>query len=178
MTRRQFRLTEEQTRELLDAYTREKDGPTRTRYLAVRLYGTGYSATEILKITGCSSSSLAGWCRDYATRGLNGLVDKRAGGNRAKLTEEQIDDLRDRLHRYRPRQLFGTQASTADGQFWTVLDLQRGVKMWYGVSYRSRTSYLRLLDLCGFSYQRPAKVFKSRREQDVTAFEEQLEKNL
>jgi transposase len=177
MAKRKFHLTKEQARELLDAYTREKDGPTRTRYLAVRLYATGYPVQEILNITGCSRSSLMGWCRTYGTQGMDGLVDKRAGGNRARLTTEQIGDLHDRLHGYTPADLFGPQAGTADGQFWTVIDLQRVVQEWYGVNFRSRTSYLRLLDLCEFSYQRPAKVYKSRRERDVTAFEEQLEKN-
>lgn len=177
MAKRKFHLTQEQVRELLEAYTREKDGPTRTRYLAVRLYGTGYPVQEILDMTGCSRSSLMGWCRTYGSQGMDGLVDKRAGGNRARLTTEQIDDLHDRLHGYTPAELLGPQASTADGQFWTVIDLQRVVQERYGMSFRSRTSYLRLLDLCGFSYQRPAKVYKSRRERDVNAFEEQLEKN-
>ena len=73
--------------------------------------------------------------------------------------------------------LFGATAATADGQFWTVEDLHRAVERWYGVSYRSRTSYHRLLDLCGFSYQRPTKTYKSRSEAKVSEFEIQLEKN-
>ena len=47
----------------------------------------------------------------------------------------------------------------------------------YGVEYQSRTSYRYLLDLCGFSYQKTEKVFKSRSETKVADFEEQLEKN-
>jgi transposase len=77
---------------------------------------------------------------------------------------------------YTPANLFGTTAVTADGQFWTVEDLQRAVQQWYGVSYQSRNSYHRLFDLCDFSYQRPAKAYKSRSEAKVAEFEEQLEK--
>jgi transposase len=177
MAKREFHLTEKQIKELRQAYTQSKDGPTRTRYQAVRLYGTGYPVQEVIEVTGCSRTSLMNWCRKYRTDGAAGLEDKRVGGNRAKLTTEQIDDLKERLHTYTPSHLLGPTAATADGQFWTIEDLHQAVAQWYETSYQSRTSYRRLLRLCGFSYQRPAKVFKSRRESQVIEFEEQLEKN-
>jgi transposase len=176
MAKRRFELREEQVRELTSAYRGCTDGPTRTRYQAVRLYGTAYPVKEVMDITGCSRTSLMEWCRTYRTDGIAGLVDKRRGGNRARLTPTQLEELRTRLHTYTPADLFGNTATTADGQFWTVEDLQRAVQQWYGVAYRSRASYHRLLDLCGFSYQRPAKVYKSRSEAKVAEFEEQLEK--
>jgi len=142
----------------------------------VRLYGTAYPVKEVMDITGCSRTSLMEWCRTYCRDGIAGLVDKRVGGNRAKLTPTQIGELRTRLHTYTPVDLFGAAATMTEGQFWTVEDLRRAVEQWYRVTYRSRTSYRRLLDLCGFSYQRPAKVYKSRWEAKVAEFEEQLEK--
>ena len=177
MAKRKFQLTEKQNQELSYAYAQCKDGPTRTRLLAIRLYGTNYPAKEVREIVGCSQGSLMGWCRKYRKGGVSALEDHRRGGNRAKLTKAEIEDLRRRLGEYTPRALFGPQAATLDGQFWTVEDLQRAVQAWYQVVYKSRASYLHLFALCGFSYQRPARVFKSRRETDVTAFEEFLEKN-
>jgi transposase len=176
MARRRFQLTEAQVKELKRAYLDCKHGPTRTRYQAVRLYGTGYPVKEVMDITGCSRTSLMDWCRIYQAEGPAGLVDKRRGGNRAKLKPAQIEELRTHLHQYTPANLFGTTAATADGQFWTVGDLQRAVQQWYGVCYQSRTSYLRLFALCDFSRQRPAKTYKSRSEAKVLEFEEQLEK--
>jgi transposase len=176
MAKRQFQLTEVQANELMAAYLDCKDGATRTRYQAVRLYGTGYPTEEIIKITGCSRPSLMEWCRQYRAYQTVGLIDKRVGGNHHHLTPAQIDCLDGRLHQYNPEQLFGDQACSPDGRFWTVEDLQRAVKQWYGVTYKSRTSYYGLFERCGFSYQRPAKVFKSRRAVKVAAFEEQLEK--
>jgi transposase len=176
MAKRRFQLTEEQNQELTSAYTSCKDGPTRTRYQAVRLYGTGYPTEEVISITGCAWSTLMEWCRTYRREGIAGLVDKRAGGNRAKLTEKQLEELRTRLRTYTPANLFGTTAATPDGQFWTVEDLQHAVQQWYGVSYQSRGSYHRLFDRCDFSYQRPAKAYKSRSEAKVAEFEAQLEK--
>ncbi len=177
MARRQFQFTEEQEKELMAAYVSCKHGPTRTRYQAVRLYGMGYPVQEVMSITGCSQTSLMEWCRTYRSDGIAGLVDKRAGGNRAKLRLAQIEELKERLYAYTPAQLFGSRAATAGGQFWTVPDLRRAVEQWYGVSYRNASSYHRLFDLCGFSYQRPVKVYKSRSASQVAEFEEQLEKN-
>lgn len=177
MAKRRFQLTEDQIQELVNAHDRCKDGPTRTRLLAVRLYGTNYPAQEVQKITGCSHTSLLRWCQHYRQQGVPGLEDHRQGGNRAMLTTEQIEELGERLHAYTPSALLGPQAATLNGQFWTVEDLRQVIQQWFGVLYKSPTSYLHLFALCGFSYQRSAGVYKSRRESDVVAFEELLEKN-
>ena len=97
-------------------------------------------------------------------------------GIKTELTAAEIESLQVRLHEYTPRDLFGPQASTLDGAFWSVKDLERVIQRWYGVVYKSRTTYRHLFALCGFSYQRPARVFRSRRETDVAAFEELVEK--
>ena len=177
MTKRKFILTQEERKELLHAYRTCKDASTRTRYQAVRLYGEGYSETEIKRVTGCSHTSLMEWCRAYRNDPSQGLVDKRAGGNRAKLNSLQIEELQQMLHQYTPKERLGHKASTTDGQFWTVEDLALVVRERYGVEYQSRTSYSRLLHLCGLSYQKTEKIFKSRSEAKVADFEEQLEKN-
>jgi transposase len=176
MATRQFQLTENQVKELTNAYTNCKDGLTRTRYQAVRLYGTGYPVKEVIDITGCSRTSLMDWCRIYRTEGATGLIDQRKGGNRDRFTEQQIAELTTRLRTYTPADVFGETAATADGQFWTVEDLQRIVQQWYGVQYKARGSYHSLFARCGCSYQRPAKVYKSRSEAKIAEFEEQLEK--
>lgn len=103
MTRRRFQLTESQVNGLKGAYTNCKDGPTRTRYQAVRLYGTGCPAQEVMDITGCSRTSLMEWCRQYRRAGSASLVDKRAGGNRAKLSQAQSMLPTDSMHSNKPQ---------------------------------------------------------------------------
>jgi transposase len=177
MAKRKFKLTAAERKELLRAYRVCKDAATRTRYQAVRLYGEGYAEKEIEQITGCNRTSLMEWCRAYREDHSQGLVDKRVGGNRAKLSTLQIEELQQMLHQYTPKERLGPKASTADGQFWTVEDLALGVQERYGVEYRSRTSYSSLLRFCGFSYQKTEKIFKSRNQTKLAEFEEQLEKN-
>ena len=87
MAKRKFKLTKAEQKELLQAYRHCKDAATRTRYQAVRLYGEGYAEAEIEQITGCSRTSLMEWCRAYREDPSQGLVDKRVGGTRAKLSK-------------------------------------------------------------------------------------------
>ena len=81
-------------------------------------------------ITGCSRTSLMEWWHKYRHAWVSGLQDHRLGGNSAKLTAAQATDLDDRLHSYTPRQLFGDDCRSPDGQFWTVEDLHRAVQQW------------------------------------------------
>jgi transposase len=90
------------------------------------------------------------------------------------LTATQIKELERKLKQYTPVQVLSAEGATSE--FWAVESLQCAVQKWYGVTYQSRTSYYALLDACGFSRQRPAKVYKSRSENKVAEFEEQLEK--
>ena len=85
MSNRRFTLSEAEHNSLLHSFNTCKDASERIRYQAVRLYGDGYNAEEVLSITGCSRSSLQNWCRDYRKDSSQGLVDKRQGGNRAYL---------------------------------------------------------------------------------------------
>lgn len=177
MTHRIFTLSAAAASTLLAAYHASRDGAHRTRLQAVRLYGIGYSVPQILEIAGCARSSLMEWCAAYRERGIAGLADHRRGGNSAKLTHEQLADLSGKLRQYTPRSLFGPHTATSDGQAWTVDDLRRAVQECYGVSYASTTSYYTLFARCGFSYHRPAQVFKSRNEAAVAEFQAAIEKN-
>ena len=176
MGRERVGFSEQQLLELREAALGSRDGARRSRYQAVWMYGQGYTEPEIERIIGCSRSSLMEWCRSYRRAGVDGLVDGRRGGNRARLSGEQLAEVRERLHTLTPAALFGTRAYTPDGQYWSIPDFQRALEQWYGVRYSSRGSYHRLLHHCGFSYQRTAKVYKSRSEGQIAAFEEALEK--
>lgn len=177
MPRKRFEITEQQEKGLQRAWHQTKDAATRTRYQAVILYTQDYPVDEICQITGCHRTSLMEWCRKYRQQGVAGLIDHRGGPHRAKLSAEQVDELRQKLAMYTPRDLFGPETHTASGQHWTVEDLARAIQRWYEVIWKSRSAYHRLLARCGFTYQRTEKVYKSRRERDVVDFAAKVEKN-
>lgn len=176
MRTRTFRLTEEQANELQAAYLQCRDADTKIRYQAVRLYGLGYAVAQIKDICGCSTTSLMEWCRAYREHDLSGLLDHRLGGNRAFLKPEQIEAIMNQLHTYTPAQLLGGDDCYGEGKFWTLTDLATLVARDYGVSFQSPTSYRILMAKCDFSYQRPAKQYKSHSDLKLMEFEEALEK--
>ena len=177
MRNRQFVLSKTEVNELQGAFHNSKHGQTKIRFQAVRLYGQGHPVKEIESICGCNRSSLMEWCRAYRRDGIAGLVDKRKGGNCAKLQPVQIEMICDVLHSYRPEQLWSADSYMGDGQFWTIADLARLVEERCGVVYKSDNSYRTLFHRCDFSLQRPGHFYKSRKEQAVMIFEEELEKN-
>lgn len=89
------------------------------------------------------------------------------------MSKLQVEDLGYRLWQYRPRDLFGPEAS----MYWGIPALREAIKKWYQVEYRSYSSYLALFEVCNFSYQKVEKVYKPRNEMKVLEFEEQVEKN-
>jgi transposase len=147
------------------------------RYQAVRLYGSGYSAKEVMNITGCSRTSLMEWCRAYRRYGVAGLVDQRSGGNSAKLSASELERLQNQWHQYKPSQLFAKCEYTGNGEFWQVPDLAQLLAREDDVRYKSKNSYRNGLKRCGLRGQRPVQQDQSRSETKVMAFEEELEKN-
>ena len=160
------------------AYQHCQDAKAKTRFQAVRLYGNGYSVKQIVDICGCAPRNLSNWTRAYRQQGLTALLDHRQGGNRARLTPEQIETVQNQVHRYTPSQILGREHCDGDGQFWTVPDLAHLLERDFGVVYESQTSYRTLLQKCGLSYQRPAKQYKSHSEFKLMDFEERLEKKI
>jgi transposase len=169
-------LSEGEAAELQSAYQHCQDASAKTRYQAVRLYGSGYATDLIRDVCGCTPRTLSNWVRAYQQCGLTALLDRRLGGNRARLTPDQIEAVQTKLHRYTPAQLLGRDHCVGDGQFWTVPDLARLLERDLRVVYESKTSYRTLLQKCGLSYQRPAKQYKSHSTSKLMDFEEALEK--
>ena len=105
---------------------------TRNRLRAVLLYGTGTPVKDIRNEVKCSRSSLMNWCQHYRISGIQGLlVDGRIGGNKTKLSIEQVDNLAERLKQYTPRMILGDSCSTPEGNFWNAKDALRAIEVWY-----------------------------------------------
>jgi len=143
-----FRLSKSEVELLSKEYAKISCRYSRTRILGVMLYGIGTPIKDILARLAISRSALYRWLQAYREQGLDGLIDRRKGGNNARLTPEQIDELTYHINAYTPKMLFGENSATSDGDQWTVEDIYQAVWQWYGVKYKSRTSYYDLLDKC------------------------------
>ena len=177
MGKRIFSTSEAEANALLAAHQATNDGAYRTRLLAVRLYGIGYTAAQVGEITGSPRSTLLDWCRTYKNSGITGLDDHRQGGNSRKVTTVQLGEISRTLRLYTPRSRFGPEASTPDGLAWTVLDLKRLLNDEYGIVYHSIVSYYTIFARVGYSYHQPTASYRSRNEAAVVEWQAQLEKN-
>lgn len=177
MAKRQFQLTDEEIRALEQAERQTRDAYELRRLQAVRLYGSGVSTNEIMRVTNCSDRRIREWAHKYGQQGLEGLRSQWQGENALKLSREQRADLKQRLEQYRPDEVIAADVRISQGQFWTVSDVKIVVQAWYDVAYRTVGSYRTLLHECGLSYQRTEKVYRSRPNQQAIAdFEAELEK--
>lgn len=172
MGKRQLQLTEKEIGQFREAEAQTRDVYELKRLLAIRLYGNGVGLAEIQEMVGAGESTIRQWAMAYRASGLAGLRSKWNGKNANKLRDEQREQIKQRLHQYRPVDL---HLSTRE--YWTVSDLRIAVEQWFGVIYQDETSYQILLHKSGFSYQRTTKVYRSRpSEAALVNFEAELEK--
>ena len=172
MAKRQLHLTEEEIGQFRATEAQTRDVHELKRLQAIRLYGSGVRLADIQALVGAGESTIRQWAMAYHTDGLVGLRSKWHGKNANKLTDAQREQIKQRLHQYRPVDLH-----LSAGAYWTVSDLRLAVEQWFGVVYQDETSYQTLLHKSGFSYQRTTKVYRSRPSDAALAeFEAELEK--
>ncbi|NJL54883.1 transposase [bacterium] len=178
MAKRQFQLSEAEIVAFRQAEAQTRDVRELKRLQAVRLYGSGESVDTIQKLVGCGPASPRQWVIKYRRGGLTALKSHWAVGNAKKLSDEQHQDLFEKLEQYSPEQVIAPDVRVQRGIFWTVSDLQIVIEQWYGVTYRSLTSYRSLLHASGLSYQKVETVYRSQPGAvQLADFEAALEKN-
>jgi len=178
MANRQFQLTPEEVARFQQAEAQTQEARELKRLQAVRLYGIGETVATIQKLVGCGPASPRQWASEYRQGGLVALHTVWASGNASKLTAPQRQGLFEKMEQYSPEQVIAPDVRVERGAFWTVSDLQIVVEQWYGVRYRSPTSYRNLLHASGLSYQKVEKVYRSQPGTvQLADFEADLEKS-
>lgn len=135
------------------------------RIQAVLLKKEGYSLKEIVKITQKSFDAIQRWITKYNQKGISGLLThKPKVPNSAKLSNSQKDKIKEILLSNKPKE-YGLIKD-----FWDVPTLKRLVKSQFGIEYKAVTSYRRLLEYCGFSYQKVEFVDKKQNKEELEHF--------
>lgn len=172
MAKRNLQFTEAEIAQFRQAEAETGEVRELKRLQAIRLYGSGVGLATIMELIGAGESTIRQWAMAYRGAGIAGLRSKWQGKNANKLTEQQRQQIQERLHQYCPVDL-----RLSEGRYWTVSDLRMAVEKWFGVVYQDETSYQTLLHQSGFSYQRAAKVYRSQPSTaQITQFEAELEK--
>lgn len=175
MGTRQFKLTQEELREIQGREQATRDARELRCLQAVRLYGSSEAIGSVQRVSGASVRTIQRWVDRYEARGLEGLKTGWKGGNHRGLSEAQRSVVGGRLRELTPSAALGRANA---GMFWTVDTLGELLEIHYGVSYRSVRSLHAVLEESGLSYQRPEGVYRPRPIDAVIAdFEADAEKN-
>jgi len=172
MAKRKFHLSEAALDELKQAEKATKRSSELRRMQAVRLYGSGQRVKQVVEVTRMGTRSILDCAARYREKGIAGLYEYQQKGNRTLLTDAQRRELAEKLRQYRPIDLHISQR-----EYWTVSDLTVAVEQWYGVVYKHRDGYIRILHRSGFTFQRSTKVYRHKPNAAALGeFEAQLEK--
>jgi len=172
MRTRALRLSETEVAELRQAEQETKRANEMRWMQAVRLFGSGMAVAQVVEVTGLSERTIQRQAARFREEGIAGLRERRVGGNRALLSDEQRAEIAEKLHQYRPIDL-----KVSEHEYWTVSDLAVVVEQWYGVVYKAVDGYYDLLHASGLSLQRSTTVYRHKPSAAVLAeFEAGLEK--
>ena len=141
-----MRIAEHHTeKELQDFAKQQNDARLRVQLQAIVLATQKRPAPDIAKALGHGRRTVQQWVHDYNVGGIDGLADKR-GGNHRYLSEEQEDQLRQRLD---------AGATTGDGVCsLRAADVGTILQKEFGKLYKPSGVY-DLLHRLGYSYLCP-----------------------
>jgi len=163
-------VTEAEKQKLREFIKSTKDIHARDRARAVLKRMEGASRQEIAAFLEVNKDTVSNWITWYRQRGIEGLKSQWKGGNKYKVSPLQKQEIKRVVKKNTPRQL------GIGKDFWDVPLLKRYVHKTYNVRYRSDRSYHRLFAFIGFTYHKPVKQDKKRKEEKVAEFEENLRK--
>lgn len=143
------------------------------RLKSVQLKKQGYTRAKIADILSVSLSSIRDWIHTYNKNGAVGLsTKKRKNSPTAKLTVAQKDTIETILEEKQPFEI------GLKGDYWNVKTLAALIKKKWKVVYKGVRSYQRILDYCGYSYQRVELEDVRKNKQESDGFKLRFKKKL
>lgn len=121
-----------------------------TRINAILLNGKGKTSGEIAELLDTPRSCAAAWLRHYEEHGVDGLLEGHRSGRPSRITEAQKDALSDIIES-------GPVAYGFLSGVWTSVMIAQIIKDEFSIEYHPG-HVRKLLDVLGFSVQRPKKV--------------------
>ncbi len=121
-----------------------RDARQSRRLLALAAVAEGRPRREAAALGGMDRQTLPDWVHRFNIEGADGLLDRKLGGRRSKLTAEQKAELADIVEA-------GPDLEQTGLVRWRRVDLKAEIETRFGVVYHER-SVSRLLHELGFSH--------------------------
>jgi len=118
---------------------KEKDPKVRDRIRMMILLKEGYKQKEVAKIMRTTERTVYTWKKRYKEEGIEGLKTKEKPGRKRKLSDEDMERLKDLLKQK---------------EYWTTRGVRNLIKIEFGIEYTLR-HVARILRKLGMKYQKP-----------------------
>jgi len=118
---------------------KEKNSETRDRIRGIILLKKGHRLQEIANIMGVNRRTVYNWRRRYEEEGIEGLKTREKPGRKRKLSDEDMERLKDLLKQK---------------DYWTTRGVRNLIKIEFGIEYTLR-HVARILRKLGMKYQKP-----------------------
>lgn len=143
----------EARKELDSAFRSSKNQKEANRIQVIRLLAKGYTHHQVQEITGKSPVTIETLVTVYRKHGINGLRLKPHPRNNSLLTIHQKNTIKQILATKETPSKAGISVAE-DEDYWSLGSLKKLVQKTFHVTYKHKDSYRRLLQYCGYSYQR------------------------
>lgn len=121
-----------------------KDPRQIRRMLALAAVYDGMSRTDAARIGGMDRQTLRDWAHRFNDEGPDGLISRKGGSTKRRLSPEQMQELAQIVETGPDRHMDGVVR-------WRRVDLKRVIEERFGVTYNVRT-ISKLLDALNFSH--------------------------
>lgn len=162
--------TPEEVGELKEILQKTKSARGKERLRAIIKLKEGRKRKDVANFLDINVKTLDRWQSSFKKEGVKGLLDKKQPGNNRLLSKEQKDKIKTIVESQTPKQM------GLEGVFWSVSSLAQLVKKEFNIGYKSSLSYRNLFHYCGFSFHKPVKVNKKRKDGLKKRFETILKK--
>jgi transposase len=147
---------------LHDEIRRNKDARYDHKLHAILLVAQGFNCSEVSRIMGDSVRTIQNWVNLFDKKGFSGLSERKRPGRPSRLTDDQLEIIRDALKRS-PRE-FDIEANIWDGKTlsWFILNELNVV-----LEVRQCQRLFRKL---GFTYRKPRPMIAGTDEETKETF--------
>ncbi len=142
------------------------------RLLALIQIAKGKSSRDLEDIFDKSHSRFCVWVNNFNEHGLDGLKDKAGRGRNSRLSQSELDELKDVILNKSPEE-YGYNTAT-----WNGLLLIDFIEHNYHIKYKKANIYVILKKKLGLSFQKGKGFYPERDEQQRKEFKEVIKKTL
>lgn len=162
--------TPDRIKELKEFLNKSKSAREKERLLALVRLAEGRKRKEVASFLGKHIKTIDRWTSTFKKHGVKGILNKPQPGNHRLLSKEQKEEVKEIITHKTPAEM------DLEGKFWTVPVLKKLVARDFRVFYKSETSLRNLFVYCGFTFHKPTKINRSRKNGMRRRFETVLKK--